>query len=143
LQWQADWKAASDETFRARVVEAVNEECWVADGNFSRIREVVWGRADTLIWLDYPLWLILWRLTKRSWTRIRQQEVLWNGNHESWGHLLGRDGVYMWTLKAHFRHRREYPTLLQEPRFKHLQVVRLRSVRVTREWVEGLDKINS
>jgi adenylate kinase family enzyme len=123
------------------VVEAVKGERWVADGNFSRVREVVWGLADSLIWLDYPLWLILWRLTKRSWQRIRQQEVLWNGNRESWTHLLSRDGVYMWTLKAHFRHQREYPALLQEPQFNHLQVARLRSAGATREWVRNLQNV--
>jgi adenylate kinase family enzyme len=142
LQWDASWKPAADKAFQERVIEAVKGECWVADGNFSRVRDVVWGRADTLIWLDYPLWLILWRLSKRSWQRVHQQEVLWNGNRESWSHLLSRNGVFMWTLKAHFRHRREYPTLLQEPRFKHLKVVRLRSIRATREWIAQIDHDN-
>jgi len=138
LQWEADWTPTSDENFRARVMKAVQGERWVADGNFSRVRDVVWGRADTLIWLDYPLRLILWQLSKRSWQRIRQQELLWNGNRENWRHLLGRDGVLIWTFKAHFRHRREYPVLLRETRFKHLQVERLRSVEATRQWVERL-----
>ncbi len=136
LQWDVDWKPIADEAFRARVMNAIKGERWVADGNFSRVRDIVWGRADTLIWLDYPLWLILWRLSRRSWQRVRQQEPLWNGNRESWSHLLSRDGVFMWTLKAHFRHRREYPALLRQPQFEHLEVVRLHTVQATREWVE-------
>lgn len=138
LQWEAGWKSSSDKSFRARVVEAVKAERWVADGNFSRVRNEVWGRADTLIWLDYPLWFILWRLIKRSWQRIRQQEVLWNGNRENLRHLLGRDGVFMWTLKAHFRHHREYPQLFLEPQFQHLEVVRLRSKQATHEWLKTI-----
>ncbi len=134
LQWEADWQCAPDEVFRTRVLQAVSGERWVADGNFSRVRDIMWVRADTLIWLDYPLWFILWRLTRRSWQRVKQQENLWNGNRESWKHLLGPDGVYMWTLKAHFRHRREYPILLQEQRFKHLTVIRLRSAQATQIW---------
>ena len=142
IQWGAGWQKASDTEFRARVTEAIQGDRWVADGNFSRVRDIVWGRADTLIWLDYPLWFILGRLIRRSWKRVRDQEDLWNGNHETWGHLLGRDGVFMWTLKAHFRHRSEYPVLLQELQFKHLQVIRLRSMKATREWVEQLKKIS-
>lgn len=138
IQWQAGWKASSDDEFREQVVEAVKGEQWVADGNFSRVRNIVWGRADTLIWLDYSLWFIMWRLTRRSWQRIRQKEVLWNGNRETWRHLLGRDGVFMWTLKAHFRHHREYTQLFLEPQFKHLQVVRLRSERAAREWLKAI-----
>lgn len=135
LQWEAGWQKATDEAFRAKVTDAVQAERWVADGNFSRLRDTVWGHADTLIWLDYPLWFILWRLTRRSWQRVRDQEDLWNGNRETWAHLLARDGVFMWTLKAHFRHRREYPALLREPRFSHLQVVRLRSEQAAQNWM--------
>ncbi|MBI1276734.1 MAG: adenylate kinase [Anaerolineaceae bacterium] len=138
LQWKAGWKTPTDAEFRERVAEAIKGERWVADGNFSRVRDVVWGRADTLIWLDYPLWFILWRLTRRSWQRIRQQEVLWNGNRETWRHLLARDGVFMWTLKAHFRHHQDYPKLFLEPQFQHLAVVRLRSARATGEWLNAL-----
>jgi len=137
LQWEANWQSATDEVFRARVMDAVSGERWVADGNFSRVRDIVWIRADTLIWLDYPLWFVLWRLTLRSRQRIAQQETLWNGNRESWRHLLGRDGVYMWTLKAHFRHQREYPILLQEPQFNHLTVIRLRSAQATHKWTNN------
>ncbi|MCA0458612.1 MAG: adenylate kinase [Chloroflexi bacterium] len=127
LQWEAGWQKATDEAFRAKVTSAIQGERWVADGNFSRVRDAVWGRADTLIWLDYPLWFILWRLTRRSWQRVRQREILWNGNRETWSHLLARDGVFAWTIKAHFRHRREYPALLREPRFSHLRVIRIKS----------------
>ena len=140
FQWEANWTPSTDIVFQARVMEAIKGECWVADGNFSRVRDIVWGRADTLVWLDYPLWLILWRLSKRSWQRVRQHELLWNGNHESWSHLLSRNGVFMWTLKAHFRHRREYPVLLQQQQFKHLQVARLQSMEATREWFDHLTK---
>jgi len=138
IQWQAGWKASSNDKFRERVIEAVKGDRWVADGNFSRVRDVVWGRADTLVWLDYPLWFSLWRLTRRSWQRIQQKEMLWNGNHETWRHLLGRDGVFMWTLKAHFRHHREYPQLFLEPQFQHLEVVRLRSERAARKWLKAI-----
>lgn len=138
IQWGADWKAVSDADFRARVTEAIQGEHWVADGNFSRVREVVWGRADTLVWLDYPLALILWRLARRSWTRIRSQEPLWNGNRETWGHLLGRDGVFMWTLKAQRRHHLEYPALLELPQYQHLTVVRLRGPEATQAWVKTI-----
>lgn len=136
IQWQAGWQGSTDEAFRAQVSAAIQGDCWVADGNFSRARDMVWGRADTLIWLDYPLWVILWRLTRRSWARIRNREVLWNGNRETWWHLLAGNGVYAWTWKAHFRHRHEYPILLREARFQHLTVIRLRSARATQEWVD-------
>jgi len=134
LQWGEGWKAVTDADFRTQVEQATAGERWIADGNFSRVRDMVWGRADTLVWLDYPLWLILWRLVRRSWKRLWGGETLWNGNRESLRHLMGRDSVFVWTWKAHWRHRREYPALLGEAAFDHLRVVRLKTPAETERW---------
>src|SRR4030067_28088 len=40
---------------RERTSAAIAGERWVTDGNKSAVRDLVWPRADTVIWLDYPL----------------------------------------------------------------------------------------
>ena len=52
--WKPDWEAALPEAVRQRVTEATAADVWVIDGNFDSERDVVWARADTVIWLDYP-----------------------------------------------------------------------------------------
>ena len=68
--------------FRERVAAALADDCWTVGGNYSVARDLIWGRSDTVVWLDYGLPLVLWRLVRRTVKRIMTQEELWAGNRE-------------------------------------------------------------
>jgi adenylate kinase family enzyme len=136
LHWEANWTPAGDATFRARTADALSTDGWVADGNYHRVRDIVWSRADTLIWLDYPLRVNLWRLTKRTVRRVFQREVLWNGNTERFREaFLSRDSLYVWAVKRYHSRRREYDALLAQSEYSHLRVMRLHSPAATDRWL--------
>src|SRR5512141_1433681 len=100
LFWGPNWQPAPREGFRARVAEALGGEAWVADGNYSAVRDLVWQRAQALVWLDYSLPLVLWQLAVRTWRRITQREALWGGNRESLrAQFLSRDSLFLFALK--------------------------------------------
>ena len=80
LWWDANWTNPSIEVFRQRVEHATSGDTRVVDGNYSRIRDIVWARVETIIWLDFPLWLILFRLFKRTVGRLMTKGEIWNGN---------------------------------------------------------------
>ena len=63
--WRAGWRAIPDAEFSAAVEELIQGERWVMDGNFARTMEARLGRADTVVYLDFPLWRCLWRVSKR------------------------------------------------------------------------------
>ncbi|HEX3050884.1 MAG TPA: shikimate kinase [Aggregatilineaceae bacterium] len=134
LFWEPDWKQAETAVFRARVAEAIAGEQWVIDGNNHRVRDLVWARAELLIWLDYPLRVHFWRLMRRTLRRVVHREELWNGNRETWkAQFLSRDSLFVWLFKGYRRHRREWPVALE--RYSHLTVIRLRSPRETEKWL--------
>jgi adenylate kinase family enzyme len=136
LHWQANWTEAPLDVFRARIAQAVAGETWTLDGNSSRTRDLVWQRADTIIWIDYSLAVILLRLVRRTLRRVLAREELWNGNRETWrGTVFSRDSVLWWALKTYRRRRREYPELFARPEYRHLSVIRLRSPRKTEQWL--------
>ena len=54
LHWEPNWIEASTQVFSDRVSEALKGDRWVVDGNYSKIRDVIWSQADTVVFLDYP-----------------------------------------------------------------------------------------
>jgi hypothetical protein len=96
----------------------------------------VWRPADTLIWLDLPLSLVMWRLTRRTLRRVTTQEDLWNtGNRESLRRsFFSRQSILLYALKTHQRNREKF-TLECEFLAKEKQVVRLKSPREVERFV--------
>lgn len=139
LNWGPNWVPFPREQFRQQVDMATRGARWVADGNYSEVRDIVWGRADTLVWLDHPFAVVFWRLLSRTARRVIAREELWNGNRESWrGTLFSRDSLLVWLFKTHWSRRKRYAALLQTPTFAHLQVVRLRSPSEADRWLAGI-----
>jgi adenylate kinase family enzyme len=137
IHWGPGWTPSPEATFRRRVAEALGGEAWVTDGGYSAVRDIVWGRADTLVWLDYALPVTIWRLTRRTLRRVATGEALWNGNRETLrGCFFSRDSLFLWLLKTHGKRRRQYPLVLRQPEYAHLRVFRHRSPRETERWLE-------
>jgi adenylate kinase family enzyme len=130
-----NWAEPTNDEFRARVRSAMGaaERGWVVDGNYDRkLGTLVTDAADTVVWLDPPFPLVFGRMLRRTLHRIRHDVELWNGNRESWqAALVGRDALVWWTLRSHFRHRRDWPALLAT----HPGYVHLRSDRAARAWL--------
>jgi adenylate kinase family enzyme len=136
LHWDPGWVEAPLDVFRARVSEAVAAEGWVCDGNYSRVRDIVWSRVDTVVWLDYPFRVLAWRLLCRSVRRSAGSEELWNGNRESWRRsFLSRDSVLLWLLRSYRRHRRDFDVAMSDPAYSSIRFVRLRSPRAAERWL--------
>ena len=138
LFWEPDWVEAPIEVFRARVGAAVEGEGWVTDGNYgSRVRDLVWERAQTVVWLDYPFAVTGGRLLRRTVARSVRREELWSGNRESFRKsFASRDSILLWFVQNFRRVRRQYEAALTDPANAHLRFVRLRSPQATERWLE-------
>jgi adenylate kinase family enzyme len=132
-----NWTEASAEELQARVRAFMQRSPngWVIDGNYERkLGSLVLDAADTIVWLDPPLLFALRRLFRRTRHRIRDRVELWSGNRETWRNSVwGWDGLLMWTVRAHFRHRRQWPERFAGDR----RVVRLRSAEEAQRWLEA------
>jgi adenylate kinase family enzyme len=134
-----NWVDLSDEEFHARTAEALSGDGWVVDGNYAAVRDLTTGQAETVIWLDYPIIIPLWRVFPRTVRRIIRKEELWNGNRETWrGALFGRDSLVVWILKMHRVRRREFTALFNAPEHANRTLVRLRSPRATARWLANV-----
>jgi len=139
FHWQPGWKETDREVTRSRVRRIAQGDRWVTDGNYSFLRDLLWPRAQALVWLDYPLALVFWRLWQRTWKRVLSKEMLWGTNRERLGEqFFSKDSLFLWALKTHRKHRRNYTELPRLPEYVHLKVYRLRSQRETDRWLDSL-----
>jgi adenylate kinase family enzyme len=105
-----NWTETPDHELRARLEPTLGADGWVIDGTYrGKLGSLVLDHADLTVWLDLPMRVWLPRLLRRTYRRIRDDEELWNGNRETWGSALGRDGLVRFALRQHFRRRRVYP----------------------------------
>jgi adenylate kinase family enzyme len=141
LNWGPNWTPAGDELLRARAEEATRSPGWVVAGNYGATRPVTWPRAEAVIWLDYSLWVIFWRLLRRTWQRVVYKEELWNGNREHvWTQLKlwSDDSLFRWLFKTYWRRKREYPLLFAMPEYLHLCIFHFKSPNQAQDWLTNL-----
>ena len=138
LFWGPGWTPVPDDTFRARVTEAVAGDRWVIDGGYRQIRDLTWARADTVVWLDYPLRTVLRRWAWRTLVRLRTRQEFWpgTGNRERLSHIVGRDSLLWWILSTHRRRRRTTAAALAAR--PDLRVIRLTSPAEAERWLASL-----
>lgn len=126
LHWGPGWTTRED--FVPRVVEATSATEWVADDwGTTEVRDLLWERASTLVWLDPPRRVAQVRAVRRTAWRILRRSRHAGGN---------RDGLLAWTASTHpvrtvwsqYAHYREdMEQRLDDPRWGHLAVERLRT----------------
>lgn len=110
LYWGRDWQPAPHELFRHRVERETLDDGWIVVGNYAQVRDLVWRPADTLIWLDLPLPLVMARLLRRTVKRVATAEELWGtGNRETVANsFFSRNSILYWALKTHHRNRERF-----------------------------------
>ena len=127
IHWQSGWRPRPVDEVRRMVSAAVATERWVMDGNYSAVRDIVWGRATAVVWLNYPFRVVLWRALSRTTRRVITREELFSGNREGFRQsFLSRDSIILWAITSHRRVRREYRRILDSGDFPHLRVIKLR-----------------
>jgi adenylate kinase family enzyme len=108
-------------------VKVAMEE-WVIDGNYSKVRDIIWPRANLLIWLNLPFVRVFWQALSRTLKRVITKEELFSGNRETFKlAFLDRDSIPWWVIRTHHRRRDEYRKLIDHSHYPHLKVYELRN----------------
>jgi adenylate kinase family enzyme len=141
LHWEPGWREAEGSVFQDRLRAALSAapHGWVVDGNYlTKADPITSTAADTLVFLDLPLGLVLARLVRRTIRRSLNKQELWGGNRERIRSLFGRDSLLLWALRTHRRNRRRYRQRMHDPGWSQLRTVHLRSREQVREFLATL-----
>ena len=129
-----EWTQLPDEEARRRVAAVVAEEAWLLNGNYAVVRDIVWRRAQLVVWLDLPKRTVFRRLLWRTGQRLVRRENLGSGNSETLGRLLSRQSILLWAPHSYRPLRAEYERAV-ELYGDRIHIVRLRSASAQRHWL--------
>ena len=142
LFWLPGWVEVPNDDFRHALDVASNGDAWVISGNYlSRATDITWPRADTIVWLDLPLPVVVFRSVRRTAKRGVTKEIVCNGNTEKLRFLLperlsGEKPLWKYAIDHHRVHRPRIERMLAEAARDGLSIHRLRSRREVREFSE-------
>ena len=140
LHWGPDWEPRLPQ-FRDEVQQAAAGDSWVMDGNYSTVREVLWPRAQLVIWLNLPFTTVLRRVFVRTVQRSWHGTTLWHGNRESWRRsFLSRDSLLWWVIRHQAHYQRQFGDLRASGKYPQLQWVELRTPCEVEAFVRGWPK---
>ena len=138
LHWEPGWQEAPLDIFRERVSSATQAPAWIVAGNYHVVRDLVWPKAEAVIWLGYPFFLILRQLIRRTFTRWWTGELLWGINREPfWIHfkLWSKESLIHWLFITYWRRKRETPALFSLPEHGHLKLIHFKHPHEAEVWL--------
>ena len=63
--WSPGWLKPEPDEWIKTVTDLIEQDSWVIDGNYSGTLELRLRRSDTIVFLDLPRVLCIWRIVKR------------------------------------------------------------------------------
>jgi adenylate kinase family enzyme len=136
LTWNPGWVLVPNEEQRRRITEICAGERWILDTAYSRWLDVPLARAELIVGLDYPRWVSLGRLVRRTAIRAVDRKTICNGNTESFRQAFSRESIIVWHFRTFARKRARIRAWAADP--SGVPVVRLTSPRATRQWLAAL-----
>ncbi|MBI4198399.1 MAG: DNA topology modulation protein [Chloroflexi bacterium] len=73
VHWRPGWAEPPLEEWRATVEGLVQGNSWIMDGNYGGTLEVRFAAADTIIFMDLPRRVCLWRVIQRRFQYAGRQ----------------------------------------------------------------------
>jgi adenylate kinase family enzyme len=116
LFWKPGWVESDPGELEVKVAAAIAAapDGWIVDGNYwTRLRDLVVGQADTVIWVNMPWRVMFWRISLRALRRATDRRPICGENYESWRHtFLSRKSLLWWYIKNRRRYNRAEERML-------------------------------
>jgi adenylate kinase family enzyme len=138
---QSGWTPAEPAALAAQVGALTDAPGWIVDGNCGQVHDLIVGKADCLVFLDYRRPVVMWRVVRRSVTRAVRRTVLWNGNQERLRNLFAWDpdkSMIRWAWTTHGKRASAIQERIEAGRYSHMMIIHLSEPRATRRWLDQM-----
>lgn len=139
LYWGPGWQPLPHSSFENAVRQSTVGECWVADGNYSAVRDLLWSRATDVVWLNFSRATVLARVLRRTVSRGILRTRLSHGNRESLRRaFLSRDSILLWSYTTFAKNRIKFAELRDDTRYAHLHWTEITRPSQVHEFLKSL-----
>jgi len=136
LTWLPGWVPVDGAVQRDLISEVVAGERWLLDSAYGAWLDLVLPHAELVVGLDYPRWLSLGRLVRRTVSAAITKEPRCNGNVETWRKVVARDSIIGWHFQSFARKRTRMRAWAASP--DGPQVILFRRPRDLEAWIATL-----
>jgi adenylate kinase family enzyme len=136
LTWSPGWVPVPPDVQRDRITALCAADEWVIDSAYGIWRDVPLGRADLVVGLDFPRWLSLSRLIRRTTVRMVSRVEICNGNTESLREIFSADSIVVWHFRSFRRKRQRMRRWHADPAGP--PILLFRSPAAVTRWLEAL-----
>jgi len=108
LHFLPNWVEKEDAVFIKEVNDTADAlDNWIVSGSYQTVlKDTLWQKATVIIWLDYPLNLILRRCMIRTYRRIVYKEKCCGENYESLSRMLFEENMFLWIFKTYWKRKK-------------------------------------
>jgi len=108
LHFLPNWVEKENNLFIKEVNEAVDVlEDWIVSGSYQTVlKDTLWEKASVIVWLDYPLNLILRRCCIRTFRRVFYKEMCCGENYETLNRMLFIENMFVWIFKTYWKRKK-------------------------------------
>lgn len=141
LNWRPNWHdryVHEFEAFEADVLREISDPEWVLAGGYSKVRAMIFARANTVVWLDLPKTLVLRQVIWRSIRRAVSRKPILNGNYESFLRWFNTGHPIQIVWRHYARKTQTYKAQLAAPDAAHLRVFQCKSRADVEETLRSL-----
>lgn len=139
LHWGPAWTPRAMPEFAESVRAAAAAERWVADGNYTVVRDVLWPRATHVVWLNFSRRVVFARVIRRTLWRSVTRAPLWAGNRESLrAAFLSKQSILLWSFTTFRKNRIKYGHLRCVPDYAHLTWHELATPHAARAFLQAI-----
>ncbi len=108
LHFLPNWVEKKNNQFIREVNEAVDGlDKWIVTGSYQTVlKDTLWEKASVIVWLDYPLNLILRRYFIRTYRRVFLKEMCCGENYETLRHAIFEENMFFWIFKTYWKRKK-------------------------------------
>lgn len=138
--WLPNWQERDDKEFSQIVSNIIKQKSWIISGNYSQVRDLIWHKSDTIIWLDYSLIRCFWQAFYRTCHRIILNEPCCNGNYENIRMIFfSKYSILLWVLTSYKTRKITYNACFNNQMHNKIYL-RFNNPRETNYWLNNLQK---